>query len=60
MCCSRVCMAMRRQGAPRLSMVTPMMRPDMRREYEVLEAMKAACGPPYLQQTKIAHTQTHT
>ena len=43
-------MAMRRQGAPRLSIVTPMMRPDMRREYEVLEAMKAACGPPYLQQ----------
>lgn len=39
---------MRRQGAPRLSIVTPMMRPDMRREYEVLEAMKAACGPPYL------------
>lgn len=48
MCCSRVCMAMRRQGAPRLSTVTPMMRPDMRREYESFEAMKAACGPPYL------------
>mmetsp|Transcript_54650 Transcript_54650/g.102318 ORF Transcript_54650/g.102318 Transcript_54650/m.102318 type:complete len:214 (-) Transcript_54650:527-1168(-) len=46
MCCSRVCIAMRRAGCPRLSMVTPMMRPGMRRAYLSEVAMKAACGPP--------------
>lgn len=41
-------MAMRRAGAPRLSIVTPMIRPDIRLEYDVFVAMKAACGPPNL------------
>ena len=36
MCCSRVCMAIRRAGLPRESIVTPIMRPGIRREYLLL------------------------
>ena len=46
MCCSRVCIAIRRAGLPRLSMVTPIMRPGMRRAYLSEVAMNAAWGPP--------------
>ena len=52
MCCSRVCIAMRRAGAPVVSTLTPMMRPGMRRLYSSDVARKAAWGPPYLENGK--------
>jgi hypothetical protein len=46
MCCSRVCMAMRSAGSFCASMEAPMMRPGMIRSASVLQARKAAWGPP--------------
>mmetsp|Transcript_11110 Transcript_11110/g.46200 ORF Transcript_11110/g.46200 Transcript_11110/m.46200 type:complete len:208 (+) Transcript_11110:1710-2333(+) len=46
MCCSRVCMAMRRPLSPSASTDTPMMRPGMRRLLLCVVARNAACGPP--------------
>lgn len=37
---------MRSAGLPSESIVTPMMRPGMRRAYDMDVAMNAACGPP--------------
>ena len=46
MCCSRVCIAIRRACLPWLSMETPITRPGMVRLNASLVAKNAACGPP--------------
>ena len=46
MCCSRVCNARRRAGAPTASWLTPTMRPGMARRKFSRVAKNAACGPP--------------
>ncbi len=46
MCCSRVCSARRRAGAPLASWLTPTRRPGIRRLKASRVAKKPACGPP--------------
>src|SRR3546814_2428889 len=60
-CCSRVCSAKRRAGAPWLSLDTPTRRPGMVRLNASLQAMKPACGPPKPSGTpKRCRSEEHT